>query len=103
MEPSPIRYTRAGDVSIAYRTLGDGPIDFVFISGAISNLELDWDEPTYADFMRRVASVSRVITFDRRGVGISDRVPSPSPPLMPWRQGNTTSARTIALPGLPAA
>ena len=78
MEPSPIRYTRAGDVHIAYRTLGDGPIDFVFISGAISNLELDWDEPTYADFMRRVASVSRVITFDRRGVGISDRVPSPS-------------------------
>src|SRR5947209_7028822 len=75
MEPSPIRYTRAaGDVHIAYRTLGEGPSDLVFASGAISNVELDWEEPLYADFMRRLTSVARVTTFDRRGVGISDRV-----------------------------
>jgi class 3 adenylate cyclase/pimeloyl-ACP methyl ester carboxylesterase len=78
VEPSPIRYTKAGDVHIAYRSVGNGLPDLVFISGAISNLELDWDEPLYADFMQRLASIARVITFDRRGVGISDRVPSPS-------------------------
>jgi class 3 adenylate cyclase/pimeloyl-ACP methyl ester carboxylesterase len=78
VQPSPIRYATAGDVHIAYRTLGDGPLDLVFISGAISNLELDWDEPGYVSFMERLASAARVITFDRRGVGISDRVASPS-------------------------
>jgi class 3 adenylate cyclase/pimeloyl-ACP methyl ester carboxylesterase len=78
VEPGAIRYAKAGDVHIAYRTLGDGPLDLVFISGAISNLELDWDEPEYVSFMERLASAARVITFDRRGVGISDRVASPS-------------------------
>jgi class 3 adenylate cyclase/pimeloyl-ACP methyl ester carboxylesterase len=65
-------------VHIAYRTLGDAPLDLVFVSGAISNLELDWGEPEYVSFMERLASAARVITFDRRGVGISDRVASPS-------------------------
>jgi class 3 adenylate cyclase/pimeloyl-ACP methyl ester carboxylesterase len=78
VQPSPIRYARAGDLHIAYRTLGEGPLDLVFISGAISNLELDWDEPRYASFMERLASGARVITFDCRGVGISDRVATPS-------------------------
>src|ERR671934_2161972 len=78
MEPSPIRYTKAGDVHIAYRTLGDGPNDLVFVSGAVSNLELDWEQPLYADFVRRLASSSRLIAFDRRGVGLSDRVATPS-------------------------
>ena len=78
MQPSTIRYAKAGGVHIAYRTLGDGPLDLVFISGAISNVELDWDEPVYVSFMERLASAARVITFDRRGVGISDRVSSPS-------------------------
>jgi class 3 adenylate cyclase/pimeloyl-ACP methyl ester carboxylesterase len=78
VQPSLIRYAKTGDVHIAYRTLGDAPLDLVFISGAISNLELDWDEPAYVSFMERLASAARVITFDRRGVGISDRVASPS-------------------------
>lgn len=78
MQPSPVRYARAGDLHIAYRTLGDGPVDLVFISGAISNVELDWDEPRYVSFMERLASGARVITFDCRGVGISDRVATPS-------------------------
>jgi class 3 adenylate cyclase len=78
VQPSPIRYATAGDVHIAYRTLGEEPLDLVFISGAISNLELDWDQPDYRSFMERLASSARVITFDRRGVGISDRVASPS-------------------------
>jgi class 3 adenylate cyclase len=74
VEPSPIRYTKAGDVHIAYRTLGEGPIDLVFVSGAVSNLQLAWDRPEYVAFERRLASFSRLVTFDRRGVGISDRV-----------------------------
>ena len=78
MQPSPIRYAKAGDVHIAYRTLGEGPVDLVLISGSISNVELDWDQPQYVEFMERLALAGRVITFDRRGVGISDRVPSPS-------------------------
>jgi len=78
VQPSPIRYARAGDLHIAYRSLGEGPLDLVFISGAISNLELDWDEPRYVSFMERLASGARVITFDCRGVGISDRVAAPS-------------------------
>jgi len=78
VQPSLIRYAKAGDVHIAYRTLGDAPLDLVFISGAISNVELDWDEPRYVSFMERLASAARVITLDRRGVGISDRVASPS-------------------------
>jgi class 3 adenylate cyclase len=75
---SPIRYAKAGDVHIAYRTLGDGPLDLVFLSGAVSNLELDWEQPVYAGFVRRLASFSRLIAFDRRGVGLSDRVATPS-------------------------
>lgn len=78
VQPSPIRYARAGDIHIAYRTLGEGPIDLVFISGAISNVELDWDEPRYVSFMERLTPGARVITFDCRGVGISDRVATPS-------------------------
>ena len=77
-EPSPIRYTKAGDVHIAYRTLGIGPFDLIFVSGAISNLELDWEHPLYAAFGERLAAFSRLIVFDRRGVGLSDRVATPS-------------------------
>jgi class 3 adenylate cyclase len=78
MKPSDIGYAKAGDVNIAFRTLGDGPFDLVFVSGAISNLELDWEEPRYAAFGERLASFSRLIVFDRRGVGLSDRVATPS-------------------------
>lgn len=78
VQPGPIRYAEAGNLHIAYRTLGEGAIDLVFISGAISNVELDWDEPRYVSFMERLASAARVITFDSRGVGISDRVATPS-------------------------
>jgi class 3 adenylate cyclase/pimeloyl-ACP methyl ester carboxylesterase len=78
VQPSPIRYARAGDLHVAYRTLGEGGLDLVFISGAISNVELDWEEPGYVSFMERLASGARVITFDCRGVGISDRVATPS-------------------------
>jgi pimeloyl-ACP methyl ester carboxylesterase len=68
------RYTRSGDVSIAYQVVGDGPIDLVFAPGFPSHLEHAWDQPRLAHFYRRLASFSRLILFDKRGLGLSDRV-----------------------------
>ena len=70
------KYARSGDVSIAYQLVGDGPLDLVHIPEAWTPIEWLWEEPTYARFMGRLASFSRVILFDRRGTGLSDRVPA---------------------------
>ncbi len=66
-------YARSGDLSIAYRTFGDGGIDLVVVPGFVSHVELLWEHPTTARFMRRLSSFARVITFDKRGQGLSDR------------------------------
>lgn len=71
------RYARAGDISIAYQVVGDGPFDLVHIPSWITNVEENWGEPSYARFLRRLASFSRLIIFDKRGTGLSDRVASP--------------------------
>jgi pimeloyl-ACP methyl ester carboxylesterase len=68
------RYAKSGDVSIAYQVVGDGSLDLVYVSGWVSNLELMWDEPQYERFLRRLASFSRLIVFDKRGTGLSDPV-----------------------------
>lgn len=68
------RYARSGDVHIAYQVLGDGPLDIVFVPGFASHLEWQWEEPMQAAFFRRLASFSRLIRFDKRGAGLSDRV-----------------------------
>jgi pimeloyl-ACP methyl ester carboxylesterase/class 3 adenylate cyclase len=67
------RYAKSGDVHIAYQVLGDGPIDLVFVPGFVSNVEATWDVPGRAAFFRRLASFSRLILFDKRGTGMSDR------------------------------
>jgi class 3 adenylate cyclase/DNA-binding CsgD family transcriptional regulator len=67
------RYARSGDVSIAYQVLGDGPLDLVYVSGWVSNIDVGWDQPRYARFKSRLASFSRLIIFDKRGTGLSDR------------------------------
>jgi class 3 adenylate cyclase len=69
-----IRYASSGDVSIAYRILGAGPIDIVFVHGFVSNLEVQAENPRDGDFFERLTSVGRVVRFDRRGTGLSDRV-----------------------------
>jgi pimeloyl-ACP methyl ester carboxylesterase/DNA-binding CsgD family transcriptional regulator len=69
-----IRYARSGDVRIAYQVIGQGPIDLVFVPGFISNLELHWEEPGYSHLLRRLSAFARVIHFDKRGTGLSDRV-----------------------------
>jgi len=74
------RYAKAPDgTSIAYQVVGDGPVDLVYAAGIWSNVELMWDEPDWARFLERLASFSRLILFDMRGVGCSDRGPEP-----PW-------------------
>jgi class 3 adenylate cyclase len=69
-------YARSGEVRIAYQVVGTGPFDLVFVPGFISNLDLAWEEPIRAQFLSRLASFSRLILFDKRGTGLSDRVGS---------------------------
>jgi pimeloyl-ACP methyl ester carboxylesterase/class 3 adenylate cyclase len=66
-------YATSGDVQIAYQAFGAGP-DLVWVPGWVSQLDLYWEEPALARFLRRLASFARVIVFDRRGLGLSDRV-----------------------------
>jgi class 3 adenylate cyclase/pimeloyl-ACP methyl ester carboxylesterase len=75
--PSPlpeIRYARSGDVSIAYAVLGGGQVDLVFVHGFAGNLEAELESPYYGPFHSRLASFSRLVLFDRRGTGLSDRM-----------------------------
>jgi pimeloyl-ACP methyl ester carboxylesterase len=69
------RYARSDDLNIAYQVVGDGPFDLVLVSGFVSHLDMDWDDPRSAHFLTRLASFSRLIRFDKRGTGLSDRVP----------------------------
>jgi class 3 adenylate cyclase/pimeloyl-ACP methyl ester carboxylesterase len=67
-------YAKSGDVHIAYQVLGEGPIDLVYSPSPVSNLEVSWEWPPFERFLRRLASFSRLILFDKRGTGLSDRV-----------------------------
>jgi pimeloyl-ACP methyl ester carboxylesterase len=69
----PIRYAVYDDVHIAYQVVGDGPIDLVYAPGIWSNLEIMWEWPAWERYLGRLASFSRLILFDMRGVGLSDR------------------------------
>jgi DNA-binding SARP family transcriptional activator/predicted ATPase/pimeloyl-ACP methyl ester carboxylesterase len=79
--PTPARrrprvgYARSGQVNIAYQVTGEGPIDLVLISGFVSHLEKDWEEPRHARFLDRLGADARLICFDKRGTGLSDRPP----------------------------
>ncbi len=68
-----VRYTRSGEVDIAYATLGSGPVDLVLVMGWLTHLEVYWDEPSYRRFVERLAGFTRLILFDKRGMGLSDR------------------------------
>jgi pimeloyl-ACP methyl ester carboxylesterase len=68
------RYAKSGKVNIAYQVLGQGPLDLVLVPGWVSNVDIFWEEPSLARFLQRLASFSRLILFDKRGTGQSDRV-----------------------------
>ena len=72
-------YAKSGTVHIAYQVTGDGPLDLVFMPGLFSHVEHQWDEPTFARFLARLASFARLIVFDARGAGLSDRAPELPP------------------------
>jgi hypothetical protein len=76
------RYARLGEDRLAYQVLGHGPPDLVLTIGSLGSIDLAWEEPGSALFLRRLASFSRLILFDRLGVGNSD--PRPLDPLSPW-------------------
>ena len=71
------RYAKSEEVNIAYQVFGDGSVDLVFVPGFISHIELAWEEPYLARFLRRLAAFTRVIFFDKRGTGLSDPVARP--------------------------
>jgi class 3 adenylate cyclase len=68
------QYAKSGDVHIAYQAFGNGPINLVMVPGFVSNVENYWEQPDFARFLTRLASYARVVTFDKRGTGGSDRV-----------------------------
>jgi pimeloyl-ACP methyl ester carboxylesterase/class 3 adenylate cyclase len=73
LTPVETRYAESGGLSIAYSVFGDGPIDVVFVPGFISHQELAWESPLFLGIYERLGAFARVITFDKRGTGLSDR------------------------------
>jgi len=67
------RYASSGELSVAYQVLGDGPVDIVVLLAWLTHVEIAWQHPALADFLRRLARFGRVIIFDKRGTGMSDR------------------------------
>jgi pimeloyl-ACP methyl ester carboxylesterase len=78
-------YAKSGDVHVAYQVLGDGPVDLVFVPGFVSHVEHFWEDPSLARFLRRLASFSRLVFFDKRGTGLSDRVSENAVPTLEER------------------
>ena len=74
-----VAFARSGDVSIAYRVVGEGPIDLVFVQGASTHLDVYWEQPAFRHYCERLAEFTRLILFDKRGMGMSDRVPGTVP------------------------
>ena len=73
MDKPRTRFTRAGEVSIAYQVVGDGPVDLIYISGWLHNIDVVWEHEGYRRFLEGLAENCRVILFDKRGTGMSDR------------------------------
>src|SRR5689334_20994503 len=74
MSPPQVRYARSGDVTVAYQVIGDGDLDLVLVLGALTNLNVFWDDLAYRRFLERLGEFTRVLVFDKRGMGLSDRV-----------------------------
>ena len=91
------RYAESSDgVHIAYQVLGDSALDLVLAPGFVSHVEHSWDDPALARFLRRLASFSRLIVFDKRGTGLSDRSPNDRPALLEDRVGDVAAVMDAA-------
>jgi pimeloyl-ACP methyl ester carboxylesterase/DNA-binding winged helix-turn-helix (wHTH) protein len=92
---APVRYARNGGMSIAYQITGAGPPDIVLVPGFVSHLELDWAEPRHTHFLNRLGGLGRLIRFDKRGTGLSDR-PTEQPPDLETRMGDVQAVMDAA-------
>jgi DNA-binding SARP family transcriptional activator/pimeloyl-ACP methyl ester carboxylesterase len=81
----PVRYASNGGVSLAYQVFGDGTLDLLLVTGWVLPMELAWDDPDYVHFLERLGSFSRVVLWDKRGTGLSDRFPSGALPTLEQR------------------
>src|SRR5262249_42760217 len=70
---APVRYARSGDAHIAYRVFGEGPRDILLIPGTLSHVEVTWEIPSNDHLLKRLTAFARVVVFDKRGQGLSDR------------------------------
>ena len=91
-----VQYARSGDVDIAYQVVGEGLRTLVFVQGWVSNIEWAWQEPSLARFLRRLASFSRLIMFDKRGTGLSDRVAVDDLPTLELRMDDVRAVMDAA-------
>src|SRR5262245_26427983 len=89
-------YAKSGNIHIAYQVVGEGPIDLVLIHGWISHLEHQWEDPVQARFLNRLASFSRLIIFDKRGTGLSDRVAESALPTLEQRMDDIRTVMDAA-------
>ena len=90
------QYARSGDVHIAWQAVGQGPRDLVLVPGWVSNLDAFWEEPALARFLQRLASFARLILFDKRGTGLSDRVSDAELPTLEQRMDDVRAVMDAA-------
>ncbi|MEZ6129865.1 MAG: alpha/beta fold hydrolase [Planctomycetaceae bacterium] len=91
-----VHYAVSDDVNIAYQVYGSGLLDLVFVMGWVSHLEWFWKEPSFAGFLRRLGESYRVILFDKRGTGLSDRVPNDQLPTLEQRMDDVRAVMDAA-------
>ncbi len=90
------RYAHNGDVAIAYQVIGEGPIDVVMVPGFVSNVEHWWEEPEGRRLLSGIAANARLILFDKRGTGLSDRVPESNIPTIERRMSDVRAVMDAA-------
>jgi pimeloyl-ACP methyl ester carboxylesterase len=93
-------YAKSGDIHIAYQVTGDGPPDVVWTPGAISHLDLWWESPYFVRQFERVSSFCRLILFDKRGRGLSDRPTASATRRVGTSYNGTTRSRAVRCPAL---
>ncbi len=96
MQTPTTRYAKSGEVRVAYQVVGHGPVDLVFVPGFISNLEIHWEDPGYAHLLQRLGTFARVIQFDKRGTGLSDRVDTNHLPSLETRMDDVRAVMDAA-------
>ena len=94
--PPEVRYAQSGEYNIAYQVIGDGPRDLILNHGWVSNIDAYWEQPLWVRYFERLASFARVIQFDKRGTGLSDRVPVNELPTLEERMDDVRAVMDAA-------